>query len=146
MWIGEYKHNLDEKNRFVFPARFRQQIRDKDILRFYATRGLEGCIAMYDGEEWERLTSRLKSLSFTKKNVRQFNRIFFGSAVEIVPDKQGRIILPDHLREHASMNSKEIIVTGVSDRIEIWAKSSWDAMYEENREDFEKMAEDLFFE
>ena len=77
MWIGEYKHNLDEKNRFVLPSRFRQEIKENDILRFYITRGLEGCLAMYDDDEWKRLTNKLKSLSFTKKNVRQFNRIVF---------------------------------------------------------------------
>lgn len=146
MWIGEYNHNLDEKNRFVLPARFRQQIKDADIQRFFITRGLEGCLAMYEENEWNRLTSKLKSLSFTKKNVRQFNRIFFGSAVEVSPDKQGRIVLPDHLRDHAQIDEREIVITGVSDRIEVWSKAQWDAMYESNREDFEKMAEDLFFE
>ena len=63
-----------------------------------------------------------------------------------MPDRQGRIILPDHLKEHAAVDEREIVITGVSDRIEIWSKTRWEEMYESNREDFEKMAEDLFFE
>ena len=146
MWIGEYTHSLDEKNRFVLPSRYRQQIKEKNIRCFYLTRGLDRCLAMYDEEEWNRLTPKLRSLPFTKENARKFNRFFFSSAVEIVPDAQGRVIIPDNLREHAEIAGKEIVITGVSDRIEIWSKERWGRMYDEHREDFEKMAEDLFFE
>ena len=145
MWIGEFSHSLDEKNRCVFPSKFRQLVKEKKVDRFFITRGFEGCIAMYEEGEWRKLVDRLSALNTAKPEVRNVHRLIFGAAAEIVPDAQGRFVVPDTLREYAGLSGKEIVILGVSNRIEIWSKERWHAQYEQNRENLEKMAENLVF-
>lgn len=143
MWYGEYQHILDEKERFVLPAKFREKIKTFKSKKFFVTRGLDGCLFMLHADEWRALEDKLKSLSFTKKQARHFNRLYFSGAREIDIDSQGRVNLPDYLREYAGIN-KEIVIIGVTDRIEIWDKQRWSKFYQENKKNFETMAEDLF--
>lgn len=143
MWYGEYLHSLDEKDRLVLPSKFRQEIKNKDIKKFYLTRGLDGCLFMFAREDWQRLEDKFRSLSFTKQQARFFNRLYFSGAFEIIPDSQGRIRIPDYLKEFAAI-AKDIVIVGVSDRIEIWGKRRWAKFYEENRKNFEEMAENIF--
>ncbi|MCD6134104.1 MAG: division/cell wall cluster transcriptional repressor MraZ [Candidatus Omnitrophica bacterium] len=143
MWYGEYKHNLDEKDRFVLPAKFRARIKKEGIKKFYITRGLDNCLFMFSESEWKKTEEKFRSLSFTKQEVRFFNRFYFSGAYEVVPDAQGRVLLPSLLKEFARIK-REIVIVGVSDRIEIWDKDLWREFYEENRERLEKMAEDIF--
>ena len=143
MWYGEYKHNLDEKDRFVLPAKFRAQIKKEGIKKFYITRGLDNCLFMFSESEWKKTEERFRSLSFTKQEARFFNRFYFSGAYEVTPDAQGRVLLPSPLKEFAGIK-REIVIVGVSDRIEIWNKDLWKEFYEENRERLEKMAEDIF--
>ncbi|MBN2121002.1 MAG: division/cell wall cluster transcriptional repressor MraZ [Candidatus Omnitrophica bacterium] len=143
MWYGEYLHSLDDKNRFVLPSKFRQEIKKEKIRKFYFARGLDGCLFMFAEEDWKKLEERFKSLSFTKKQARFFNRLYFSGAYEISPDSQGRVLIPDYLREFAGI-AKDIVIVGISDRIEIWDKDRWHKFYEQNQKNFEEMAENIF--
>lgn len=143
MWYGEYLHSLDEKNRFILPSRFRLEIKKENIKKFYLTRGLDGCLFMLAEGDWKKLEDKFRSLSFTKQQARSFNRLYFSGAIEVEPDSQGRVLIPDYLKEFAQIK-RDIVIIGVSDRMEIWAKSSWTKFYETNRENFEEMAENIF--
>ena len=143
MWYGEYIHKLDDKDRFILPAKFREKIKTLKEKKFFITRGLDGCLFLVPQEAWEKLEDKLKSLPFTKQQSRAFNRLYFSGASEIDIDTQGRIILPEYLKEFAQIK-REIVIIGVADRIEIWGKEGWGKFYQENRKRFEEMAENLF--
>ena len=145
MWYGEYLHTLDEKDRFILPAKFREKIKTLDKKKFFITRGLDGCLFLVFQDAWEKLENKLKSLSFTKKQSRSFNRLYFSGAVESDIDNQGRVTLPEYLKEFAQIQ-REITIVGVADRIEIWSKDSWNKFYQDNKKRFEEMAENLFEE
>jgi MraZ protein len=145
MWYGQYHHTLDEKDRFVLPAKFREKLKLFKEKKFYITRGLEGCLFLFTESIWKKLEEKLKSLSFTKKQARFFNRLYFSGAQEIEIDSQGRITILSYLKDFAQIK-REIVIVGVGDRIEVWDKSRWEKFYEENREKFEEIAEDLFEE
>jgi len=143
MWYGEYNHTLDEKDRFVLPAKFRDKIRSLDNKKFYLTRGLDGCLLMYHSDAWQVLEEKLKGLSFTKGDSRAFNRMFFSGAQEIDIDAQGRVNVPSYLKDFGKIE-REIMIIGVADRIEIWSKRVWDEYYKNNSGKFEEIAEKLF--
>jgi len=145
MWYGEYLHTLDEKDRFILPAKFREKVKALEKKKFFITRGLDGCLFLVSQEAWEKLEDKLKSLPFTKKQARSFNRLYFSGASEIDIDIQGRITLPEYLKEFAQIQ-REVVIIGVADRIEIWGKDRWDKFYQENKKRFEEMAENLFEE
>lgn len=137
MFIGEYEHALDSKKRIIIPAKFREELGSKFIL----TKGLDGCLYVYPLEEWQILEEKLKKLPLTNKNARAFARFFFSGANEMEPDKQGRILIPQSLLEYASV-SKDIVSIGVSNRIEIWSKESWEE-YNNSNIDFDTIAEQM---
>jgi MraZ protein len=143
MWYGEYTHTLDDKDRFILPAKFREKIKAIKKRRFYITRGLEGCLFLFSGETWDTLEEKLKSLSFAKQQSRFFNRLYFSGAQEVEIDIQGRVAIPSYLKEFAQIK-KEIVIIGVADRIEVWDKKKWDEFYQENKKRFEEVAENLF--
>ena len=139
MFIGEYNHNLDEKNRLMIPSKFREQLTNTFIL----TRGLDGCLVIYSIESWNNITSKLNTLPFTKKDARNFLRFIASNAIDLQFDKQGRIVIPNNLKIHAGL-SKECVVIGTLDKIEIWSKENWDKFNLENKDKFELIAENLF--
>jgi len=143
MWYGQYPHALDAKDRFVLPSKFREKIKTLKNKTFYLTRGLDGCLFLFTRDVWKQLEEKLESLSFTKQQTRHFNRIYFSGALEVTCDAQGRMHVPGYLKEFAAIN-KEIMVIGVSNRIEIWAAARWEHFYEENKAKFEATAENLF--
>ena len=143
MWYGEFSHTLDEKDRFILPAKFREKVKTFEEQRLYITRGLEGCLALYAQSDWERIKNKLESLSFTKQQSRFFNRLFFSGASQIDVDSQGRIGVPEYLKKFAKIK-REIMIVGVGNRIEVWGKDNWDKFYKENKKRFEEMAENLF--
>ncbi len=143
MWYGEFIHSLDSKDRFVFPAKFRDKMKKLKSKKFYLTRGLEGCLFFFTSQVWNELETKLQSVSFTKEQSRNFNRLYFSGAQEIEIDSQGRLILPGYLKEYAGI-SKEVVIIGVGDRVEIWDKKRWEDFYARNRQRFEEMAEGLF--
>ena len=139
MFMGEYHHSLDEKNRLIIPAKLRFKLGDKFII----TKGLEKCLFVYSLEEWEKITEKLNKLSFTKKNARIFSRLFISSATECELDRQGRVlILKPHI-DYADLQ-KDVVILGVNERLEIWDKNSYEEFVAENMNDFENIAENLF--
>ena len=143
MFYGEYAHSLDGKGRLILPARFRDVARENSIDKFYVTRGLERCVFMFAESEWRTIEQRFKNLSFTKEQARNFNRMFFAGAAEVLPDKQGRFIVPQNLKDHAGIKTQTIII-GVSNRIEIWEQATWQGFFQKSSQSFEQMAENLF--
>jgi MraZ protein len=142
VFYGEYLHTLDKKGRLIIPSRFRDVIEETGIERLYITRGLDECLFMFAEAEWRAQEKKFKSMPFTKSEVRRFKRIYFSGAVEAVPDKQWRVLVPDYLREYAGL-SQSVRVIGVSDRIEIWDTKKWKDFYESSRKDYESIAERL---
>ncbi len=142
MFYGEFIHSLDKKSRMIIPARFRDSIKDSGIEKFYITRGLDKCLFMFPESEWETQENKFKAMPFTKKEVRRFKRLFFSGAVESAPDKQWRILIPDYLRDYANL-TKNIVIIGVSNRIEIWDKNEWQEFYKSSKQDYEEIAEKL---
>ena len=142
MFYGEYSHTLDNKGRLIIPSRFRDPIQEMGIEKLYITRGLDECLFMFPGNEWRAQENKFKAMPFTKKEVRKFKRLFFSGAVEVIPDKQWRVLVPDYLREYAHI-SRDIKVIGVSDRIEIWDSDKWKEFYKTSKENYEDIAERL---
>jgi MraZ protein len=142
MFYGEYFHTIDRKGRLILPAKFREVAKTNFIEKFFVTRGLDKCLFMFSEEEWRSQENKFKAISFTKQQARTFNRLYFSGAAEVLPDKQGRILLPQYLKDFARIK-KEVIIVGVSNRIEIWAKNEWEAFYGNSRQSFEEIAEKL---
>ncbi|MBQ6806012.1 MAG: division/cell wall cluster transcriptional repressor MraZ [Lachnospiraceae bacterium] len=138
MFMGEYNHTIDAKGRLIIPSKFREALGDV----FVVTKGLDGCLFVYDNAEWNAFEEKLKSLPLTNKDARQFVRFFLAGAAEVEVDKQGRILVPNVLREFADL-SKDVVLIGVASRIEIWSKERFEGMatYEDMEEIAEHMAE-----
>ena len=145
MFYGEYEHNLDEKGRVVLPAKFRQIAKKRTIRKFFLTRGMEKCLFLFSEGEWKQQESKFKSLSIMQKDARSFNRIYFSGACEILPDVQGRFLIPPYLKSYAYIK-RELVIIGVSNRIEIWAKSKWEDFCRMQFNNFEQIAEKLIQE
>ncbi|MDP9728383.1 MraZ protein [Alicyclobacillus tengchongensis] len=136
--MGEFQHALDDKGRLTIPGKFRDPLGEQ----FVMTRGLDGCIFVYPMSEWNVLESKLKSLPMTRADARSFVRLFFSGASECELDKQGRVLVPSVLREHANLE-KDCVVLGVSNRLEIWSQKRW-ADYSTNASgEFAELAEKL---
>ncbi|NLY89101.1 MAG: division/cell wall cluster transcriptional repressor MraZ [Firmicutes bacterium] len=138
MFMGEYQHSLDEKSRLIIPARFRDDLGEKFVL----TRGLDRSLFLYPLPEWKAIEEKMKTLSTTQADARAFVRLFFSGAVECEPDKQGRISIPPHLREHAGIK-RDLYILGVSTRVEIWAREVWEEYAKKAEEAYEALAEKI---
>ncbi len=145
MFYGEFEHQLDRKNRLILPAKIRQTAKSNYIEKFFLTRGLDKCLFMFTEEEWKNQERKFKGMSFTKQESRRFNRLYFSGAQEIIPDKQGRIVIAQYLREFAGIK-KDVMVIGVSNRIEIWDKTGWYEFYNNSKDSFEEISEKLLDE
>lgn len=142
MFYGEYSHSIDRKGRLILPSRFREISRENNIEHFFLTRGLDKCIFMFSEYEWAAQEQKFKSMPFTKKESRSFNRMFFAGAMDVAPDRQGRFIIPAYLKEFSGIN-KDVMVVGVSSRIELWDKKTWTDFYATTRDSFEQIAENI---
>jgi MraZ protein len=142
MFYGEYFHTIDRKGRLILPAKFRESAKNNFVDKFFITRGLDGCLFMFTEEEWNNQEQRFKNLPITKQQARTFNRLYFSGAVEIISDKQGRILIPQFLKDFAGIK-RDVMIIGVSNRIEIWAKERWQEFYGNNQPVFEQIAEQL---
>ncbi len=138
MFMGEYQHSIDEKGRMIIPAK----LRDGLGTTFVVTRGLDNCLFVYPQEEWGQLEQKLKTLPFTRSDARAFTRFFFSGAIECEWDKQGRVNIPQHLRTYGKLE-KECIVIGVSNRVEIWSKETWETYMSQSEESFNEIAEKI---
>lgn len=122
MFIGEYQHTIDEKGRISVPAKFRAELKEGAVV----TRGLDACLFLYTKEEWEKVAMRVAGLPLSQANSRAFSRLMLAGAMEAEPDKQGRIGVPEYLREYAKIK-KNVVIAGVGNRLELWNKEEWDA-------------------
>lgn len=138
MFIGEYQHTIDPKGRIIMPSKFREGLGEK----FIATKGLDTCLFVYSLEEWSIFEEKLRKLPIADKAAREFIRFFFSGAAECEVDKQGRILIPSNLREFAKLD-KDVVITGVSTRIEIWSKESWEAYNNSSDFDPDTLAEKM---
>ncbi len=120
MFIGEFKHSLDPKGRIAVPAKFRKELVGGAIV----TRGLDRCLFVFSRSEWEVLAKKIAALPIAQANSRAFGRLMLSGAMDAEIDQQGRILIPDYLREYAGL-SKQAVVTGLMNRIEIWDEQSW---------------------
>ena len=143
MFYGEYEHSMDRKGRLIIPSKFREVFKENYVERFFVTRGLDTCLFVFAEDEWKKQESRLRSLSFTNRESRQFNRLYFSGACEVTCDKQGRILVPQYLKDFAKIKS-DVVVVGISSRMEIWAKDLWQEFYRSTKDSFEKVAENIF--
>lgn len=145
MFYGEYAHTIDRKGRIIVPAKFRQALKQHQVASLFLTRGLDGCLFLFPEAEWRVTEGRFKQIPFTKGEGRKFNRLFFSGAVEVVVDRLGRLLIPHTLREFAGIKD-DVVIVGVSSRIEIWSKGSWHAFYDNSRKSFEEIAERVMLE
>lgn len=138
MFMGEYSHTIDAKGRLIVPSKFRELLGNE----FVVTKGLDGCLFVYPNEEWNSIEEKFRNIPLTTKDARKFSRFFFAGAAVCEVDKQGRILLPQVLRDFADLQ-KDIVLVGVLSRIEIWSKERWqDAnTYDDMDEIAEHMAE-----
>ena len=139
MFLGEYAHTIDDKNRLTLPAKFRDRLADGGVV----TRGLDGCLYLFPRDGWDSLTEgRLAELDLLSREGRLMQRHFFSAAVEAEPDKQGRIMLSPALIEHAKLG-KDVIVAGVYDHLEIWDRAAWREQLKEVEGSAQHVAERL---
>ena len=136
MFMGEYNHTIDAKGRLIIPARFRELLGEEFIL----TKGLDGCLSIYPMDAWETFETKLRALPLTNKNARTFTRFFVAGATNCELDKQGRILVPQTLREFAGLE-KDVVLTGNLNRIEVWSKEKWSENC--NYDDMDNIAESM---
>jgi MraZ protein len=120
MFKGEYNHTIDPKGRLIIPSKFRELLGEE----FVMTKGLDGCLSIYPQEEWESFEEKLRALPLTNKNARTLTRFFVAGACTCELDKQGRILVPQTLREFAGLE-KDVVLAGNLNRIEVWSKEAW---------------------
>lgn len=137
MYMGEYNHTLDAKGRLIIPSRFRETLGDK----FVVTKGMDGCLFVYDDAGWAGVGEKIRGLSLNKRDHRVFVRLFLASATEVEVDKQGRILIPAKLREKAGI-TRDVTLVGTGNHIEIWDSERW-AQEEEQEGTMEDIAEGL---
>lgn len=138
MFIGEYKHNLDNKGRMAVPAKFRGKLGGGAII----TRGLDHCLFIFTEKEWEVLAAKINALPLSQANSRAFARLMMAGAADVEFDAQGRILVPEHLRHYAGL-TKEAIVAGVFNRIEVWDKETWNVYKKKTESSSDEIAEKL---
>ena len=141
MFIGEYHHTIDEKGRIIVPSKFRDSLGNSFII----TRGIENCLFVYSMDNWEKITDKLNSLPFTKRDSRTFNRFFMSGATEVELDKQGRVNIATPLIHYANL-LKDCVIIGTGDRIEIWSQESWNCFFDSTKDSMSDIAENLFNE
>ena len=138
MFMGEYHQKIDDKGRLTIPAKIRYELGDNFII----TRGLDGCLFVYKNERWEKIINHYQELPNIKE-ARNFMRFFLSGANPQTFDKQGRINISSPLIKYAGL-SKNVIVIGVGDRLEIWSEDNWNKFIENNEDNFSDQADNLF--
>lgn len=136
MFMGEYNHTIDAKGRLIIPVKFREALGDK----FVVTKGFDGCLFVYDKEEWTSFEQKLRTLPLGNKEARKLVRFFLAGADEVELDKQGRILVVPPLRDYAALE-KDVVVIGAGNRVEIWNKEKY--LDEATYEDMDEIAEQL---
>ncbi len=138
MFIGEYSHAIDEKGRVAVPAKFRTLLRGGAVV----TKGLDNCLVVYPKKEWTKLAEKISALPFNKQNDRSLARFILAGAADVDFDGQGRVTLPEHLRDFAKL-SKRAVVAGLYSRLEIWNEDAWNAFKAVTEKQSNEIAEAL---
>jgi MraZ protein len=138
LFLGEFEHTIDDKGRLAVPARFRAALQEG----LFITRGLDRCLVIWDSESWRAQAERVRSLNPWQGDARRLQRHFFSGAVPAQPDKLGRIVIPQFLREYAQLDA-DVIVVGLADRIEVWARGEWERERAEAERGSAELAEHL---
>ncbi len=138
MLLGEYTHTLDSKNRLTLPVKFKSELGKQIVV----TRGLDSSLFVYSQKEWKVITEKLGNLSMTDVTSRGFSRFFLAGAAEVELDKAGRILVPEHLKAFAKLG-KEVVVTGVQSRVELWDAKLWKSYSKKMEKDGDMMASKL---
>ena len=137
MLRGSSFHTIDNKGRLIIPARFRQFIKSGEGDDGVMISRMDNCLVAYPFEEWRNLENKILSLAETSENMRRFRRVFIGGAFECSCDRQDRILIPQSLRQYAGFD-KEIVLVGVLEHFEIWAREKWEQENVELEKDFKK--------
>lgn len=138
MFLGEYRHSLDPKGRVNLPTKFRSALSKGVVI----TRGVDRCLFVYPHATWEKLAANLARLPLTAQASRAFARLLLAGAMDVVPDGQGRIMLPEYLRSYARVR-KQVVIAGVYDRLEIWEAEAWSAYTKKTEQRSEAIAETI---
>lgn len=136
MFLGTHTPRLDDKGRLILPAKFRDELAGGVVI----TKGQDRCLYVFPLSEFQRIAEQLRAQPMTHKAARAYGRVFFASAHDEVPDKQGRVTIPGHLRDYAGLN-RELVVIGASTRVEIWDKVAWDTYLSESEDEFADIEE-----
>lgn len=138
MFLGTHSPRLDDKGRLILPAKFRDELAEGLVI----TKGQERCLFVFPVAEFSQIAEQLRAAPMTHKAARAYSRVFFASASDEVPDKQGRITIPPHLREYAGL-TRDCVVIGASTRVEIWDSQAWDTYLAESEEAFADIEEEV---
>jgi MraZ protein len=138
MLIGEYTHTLDTKKRLSLPSKWRKELGGGVVL----TRGLDTCLFVYPLKEWQKITEKIGQLPLGQADTRSFNRFFLSGATEVEIDKNGRILVPDFLKDFAKLDTK-VVLAGIHDRVEIWDEKLWDSYKAHIEAEADTLAEKL---
>ncbi len=138
MFIGEFRHSIDQKGRIAIPAKFRAKLSGGAII----TRGLDHCLFVFTNKDWEILAQKLVALPLAQANSRAFVRLMLSGASDVELDTQGRILVPDYLRKYAGL-SKEAVVAGLYNRMEVWDVKAWNDYKAKTESQSEEIAEKL---
>ncbi len=139
IFIGEYRHQLDDKGRLAIPAKFRNALKKGAVV----TKGLDGCLFLYTPVEWGKLVAKLNQMPISSSNARAFSRLMLAGAMAVTVDSQGRINLPKYLTEFGQLQGMTVIA-GLMNRLEIWDETVWEKYKKKTEPESEKLAEQLF--
>jgi len=138
MFIGEYTYSIDAKKRLALPPKFRKSLGEQAVI----TRGLDQCLFLYTMTEWEKLAEKLSSLPLSQSDARGFSRLMLAGAMDVNIDNLGRILMPDYLKDYASLK-KKVVVAGLYNRVEIWDETKWNQYKEKTEKEVGDIAERL---
>ncbi len=138
MFLGEYSHNVDNKNRLAVPAKFRAELSKGAVI----TRGLDKCLFLFTKADWQVLVKKIAELPISQAKARSFSRMMLMGAMEVSLDRLGRVLLPEYLKQFAGIK-KKVVVGGVYNRIEIWDEDKWSAYKQRSESNVEKTAEEM---
>lgn len=143
MYLGEHHTVLDDKNRVTVPRKFREIMSVHGHIQWYMTKGYDGSLFLFPRQEWDRIREKSAGASVLDASVVDLKRILYGSVAEVCPDKQGRLPVPQPLREYANI-TREAVLVGVDEHLELWSKSNWQAYQERIQSSFKTMASEFF--
>ncbi len=138
MFIGEYQHSIDPKKRLAVPSKFRGELKNKVVV----TRGLDKCLFIYPMKVWQELAKKLGALPVGEAGTRSFIRLMLAGATDVETDKQGRILIPDYLKEYAELD-KNVVIAGIYNRLEIWDELKWNKYKKNAEKNTDEIAEQL---